>query len=52
MTDDVVAAEEFVDEDDFFQFFQGFRTQVSPAVALPPGCLCTSRLALISHACI
>lgn len=29
VTDDVVVAEEFVDEDDYFQFIQPFRLQVS-----------------------
>lgn len=29
VTDDPVAAEEFVDEEDYFQFISGFRTQVS-----------------------
>ena len=28
VTDDPVAAEEFVDEEDYFQFIMGFRTQV------------------------
>lgn len=28
VTDDLVAAEEFVDEEDYFQFITGFRTQV------------------------
>lgn len=34
VTDDPVAAEEFVDEEDFFQFAVPFRAQVSGVVAV------------------